>query len=538
MSYVARRELLAQVAGRYQLARPSQKTRILDEFVASTGYARKYALSLLAQPPPGPPEPLRRPRARRYGPAVQEALARAWLAANGICGKRLVPFLPELVASLERHGHLTLTAETRTALLALSPATADRLLLPLRRPDGARGRSLTRSGPLLKYQVPLRTFADWDDVQPGFVEVDLVGHGGGSAAGVFLCTLVLTDVATGWTECLPLLHKGQDTVLEALVRARELLPFPLLGLDTDNGTEFLNERLLAYCRTEAITFTRGRPHRKNDQCFVEQKNGVIVRQLVGYARYVGPETWVQLGELYRAVRLYVNFFQPSMKLVAKQRDGAKVQRHYDVARTPAQRLAATEALAPAARAWLTHLQAALDPVGLREQVLGLQETLQQRAVTAARGDRGWLTPAGAPSAPPQRFARAAAGLPEPGPGTSFLGEWVTERAPRLPQRCRPAAAPAVVRLYRTHPDAFAAVTPELRGWLAAAPDRPVASLLRELQARYPGQFADRQARTLERRVKAWRAELLQETAPPGGRETPVAPEEPRKRPVTLPGRRS
>jgi hypothetical protein len=183
------------------------------------------------------PAPIQRPRAPRYDAAVRDALAIAWEATNRLCGKRLVPFLPELVPSLERHGHLVLTEEVRARLLRLSPATADRLLRPLRQP--ARGVSTTKRGTLLKHQVPVRTFAQWDDVRPGFLEADSVAHCGGSIEGAYLHTLTLTDVATGWTECLALLHRTQHAVLQALDQARRLLPFPLLGLDTDNGGEFL-----------------------------------------------------------------------------------------------------------------------------------------------------------------------------------------------------------------------------------------------------------------------------------------------------------
>jgi hypothetical protein len=265
MSFRAKRELLAQVAPRYTEAGHAQKSVILDEFLAATGYARKYAIRLLAKPV-AVPGPIRRPRAPRYGPAVREALRVAWAAVNGICAKRLVPFMPELVRALERHGHLAVTDEVKALLLRLSPATADRLLRPVRRPHGI---GTTRPGRLLKQQVPVRTFAEWTDVRPGFLEADLVAHCGGNPEGPFLHTLTLTDVATAWTECLPLLHRTQSAVVEALDRARQLLPFPLLGLDTDNGVEFLNAELLAYCQREQVTFTRGRTANKNDQCFVE-----------------------------------------------------------------------------------------------------------------------------------------------------------------------------------------------------------------------------------------------------------------------------
>jgi hypothetical protein len=187
----------------------------------------------------------------------------------------------------------------------------------LRQPHGI---TTTKPGRLLKKQIPVRTFTEWTDGNPGFLEADLVAHCGGSADGAFLYTLTLTDVATTWTECLPLLHRTQHGVVHALQRARGMFPFPVLGIDTDNGSEFINEELLAYCISEGITSTRGRVANKNDQCWVEQKNGSVVRQLVGYDRFEGERAYRQLAELYRAVRLYVNFFQPSMKLRTKTRD--------------------------------------------------------------------------------------------------------------------------------------------------------------------------------------------------------------------------
>lgn len=233
---------------------------------------------------------------------------------------------------------------------------------------------------LLKHQVPVRTFADWNETQPGFFEVDVVAHCGTNAEGMFLWSLVLTDVATGWTECLALRHRSQDAVIDALDVIRQLLPFPLLGFDSDNGGEFLNYGVLAYCKREGITFTRGRAYKKNDQCFVEQKNGSIVRQLVGYDRYEGEVAYRQLAELYRAARLYVNFFQPSMKLVTKQREGSKVQRKYDAAQTPFQRLVSSGILAEERVQHLTRVFHALDPVRLLQQIQALQDALWRHVV--------------------------------------------------------------------------------------------------------------------------------------------------------------
>ncbi len=321
LSYRSKRELLQQIAPRYREASPALKTIILDEFIAATGYARKYAIRLLRHPVETKLT-IQRPRPPHYGPEVQQALHLAWTAANHICAKRLIPFLPTLVESLERHGHLHLSQECRTQLLSMSPATADRILGPYRKQE-RHGISTSRSGTLLKKQIPIRTFQDWNEARPGFMEADLVAHCGTQADGSYLYTLTLTDIATGWTECLSLLNRGQEAVVAALKRAQQLLPFPILGIDTDNGGEFINVELMAFCEQEQISITLGRPRRSNDQCYVEQKNGQIVRQVVGYDRFTGELAYRQLTELYRALRVYVNCFQPSMKLQTKQREESR-----------------------------------------------------------------------------------------------------------------------------------------------------------------------------------------------------------------------
>ena len=500
MSYRARQELLVRVAPRYQEASNSRKSRILDEFVATTGYARKYAIRLL-RGPVRVPAPVRRTRTPRYGPAVRDALTVAWSATNGICAKRLVPFLPELVPALERHGHLHLDADVRSLLLTLSPATADRLLRPVRQIGQPRGISTTKPGGLLKQQIPVRTFAEWDAVTPGFCEADLVAHCGGNTEGVFLHTLTLTDVATGWTECLALLHPGQDTVIQALTHARRLLPFPLLGLDTDNGGEFINGAVIAYCAETGTTFTRGRVANSNDQCFVEQKNGSIVRQLVGYDRYVGELAYRQLVELYRAVRLYVNFFQPSVKLQAKQRAGSHVRRVYDTARTPFQRVAASGVLDPATQARLERTAQALDPVRLLRQIQTLQDALWRHAVLPPSAMAAKPTPDAvrfdvhACSTVDDREASTGERDDVGGP------EQRRRRYRRTPRSLGP-------RTYRTRPDPFAAVWDEVRQELEAQPDRSAKAAFQALQQRYPGQFPDVQLRTLQRRVKDWRRSVI------------------------------
>jgi hypothetical protein len=503
MSFQARRELLFRVAPRYRESSRSEKTVILQEFAAATGYARKYAIRLLGAPEP-PSAVIRRPRPRRYSEEAQAALRLAWQAANCVCAKRLIPFLPQLVQSLERHGHLNIDEVTRTELLAMSAATADRILRSACGRDKHGGLSTTRRGTLLKSQVPVRTFSEWNDLQPGFMEADLVAHGGASAEGVYLHSLVLTDIASGWTECLALRRRGQDTVLQAIHAVRSLLPFPVLGLDTDNGSEFINDTLIKYCAEQRLTFTRGRVSRKNDQCFVEQKNGSIVRNLVGYDRFEGEAACRQLTELYRAARLYVNFFQPSVKLLQKSRDGSRVTRRYDRAQTPYQRLAAAELLVPEVASHLASLFESLDPLLLLRQIHRLQEAMWHHA----------LLPIGADLPAPRPVVRSfdAAGCGVLGPVTpaaDVVAEALARASePRGRRGYHRSTRQPVERYWRTRPDPFADVWPEVCRELETDADRTAKELFEWLQGRHPGRFPDNQLRTFQRRAREWRAAAL------------------------------
>ena len=380
MSLITRREVILVVSQRYRDARRLDKSRILDEFVAITGYERKYAIQVLNHPPQERRVRQTRLKARRYTPQVKDALVKLWRITDGLCGKRLVPALPDLVEALQRYGELTLDEPTRTLLLAISPATADRLLQDERRARQGRGRATTKPGTLLKHQIPVRTFADWDDERPGFVEVDLVAHCDDSVAGDFLYTLVLTDIATGWTECVPILNRSQKAVTAAIDLARTRFPFKLLGLDSDNGSEFINADLLRYCQDHHLTFTRSRPYKKNDQAHVEQKNWSIVRHFVGYDRFESQAAHQALVGLYGVLRLYTNFFLPSLKLIAKQRVDAKVRKTYDTATTPYRRVRASAILALDDLQDLDALYATLNPAALKRRLDHLQAALWQHAI--------------------------------------------------------------------------------------------------------------------------------------------------------------
>jgi len=351
---------------------------MLDEFTEVTGLHRKAAIRLLNRAS-YPRLNKRCGRKRQYGPEVGEALKAIWEASDRLCSKRLKPFLPEMVDVLRRHGEQRIDATQEAQLCGISPSTIDRLLRPCRKIGGRKPLSTTRPGNLLKSAIPIRTFADWEEDQPGFMETDLVAHCGESTEGFYLNTLCAVDVASGWTECLSVWGKWQVRVRQAVHHMRQRLPFTLLGIDSDNGGEFINQCLYNYCRDEKITFTRSRSYKKNDSCHVEQKNGNVVRRLVGYERYDTKASFEYLGRVYDLVRLYINFFQPTMKLVSKTRHGAKVHKVYDTAQTPYQRLAQAGVLTEAEKADLAATYHGLNPVKLLKQIENNLEQLWRTA---------------------------------------------------------------------------------------------------------------------------------------------------------------
>jgi hypothetical protein len=370
-----RKAVTKQMARRYARASKKGKGAMLDELCALTGWTRRHACRVLAQALGPAPSPERAARPRIYGAEEAEALRFIWALLGAPAGKRLAPFLPEIVEVLERSGERAFSQRCRAKLGRISAATIDRMLAPERARLRVRGRSGTKPGSILKRQIPIRTFADWDDARPGFCEVDLVAHDGGNASGEFCQTLVLTCVATGWTEMRALRNKAQRWSFAAIEDIERTMPFPLLGLDSDNGSEFINDQLFRWCGSKEITFTRSRPNRKNDNCFVEQKNFPVVRQQVGYARYDTEDELAVLEEIYRHLRLFVNFFQPQMKLVSKTRRGAKVTKRYDRAATPYRRALASPDVDEQVKAELTRTYFGLNPVALRREIGTLQDRL-------------------------------------------------------------------------------------------------------------------------------------------------------------------
>jgi hypothetical protein len=372
MSPQSVREYAASLRPRYVLASRAAKARLLDEFCRLAKRHRKSAIRLLrARPGRSTPRSGRPPC---YGPQVLALLRTVWEASDYLCGKRLAPFLPTLLEALERHRVLQVPPPLRPALLRISAPTIDRLLRPYRR-GHPRGLATTGpSHPALAAQVPIRTFGEWQGVRPGSLQVDLVGHCGDTLEGFFVTSLVAVDVATGWTECQAVWGKGYRRVGTGVHLIRQRLPMPLRELHTDNGGEFLNHLLVPWCRREGISFSRGRPHRKNDQAYAEQKNWAIVRRLIGYDRYTTHAALAQLNALYRILRLYWNFFQPLRKLTAKVRTGARVTKRYDRAQTPYQRLLASGVLTLDQCHALDTLYRTLNPVALRTQI---QESLRR-----------------------------------------------------------------------------------------------------------------------------------------------------------------
>ncbi len=363
------RTFLARLSKRYTKARKKDQTAILDEFVATTGYHRKHAIALLTGKRHwrDPAQPIHRQRRLTY--TTEDQAAVLWLIAlfDDIGSKRLRVAMNTELPTLRRKRHLRVSRTCYQHLLRVSPSTMDRWRRAARRP-GRRLRGGTKPGTLLKQQIPVRTFADWDDKRPGFGEIDLVQHDGGTNKGDFACTLTLTDVTTGWTELAATPNKAQVHVFAALKTERARLPFPLLGIDSDNGSEFINNELQRYCEKEELTFTRGRAGRKNDNAFVEEKNWSAVRRLVGYGRYDTPKQVAQLNALYRVYRLYFNHFLPLTKLLTTEHHGSHVKKIYDGPKTPYQRVLDSPDVSKQAKAKLRQEHAKLDVVKLKRQL--------------------------------------------------------------------------------------------------------------------------------------------------------------------------
>jgi len=530
MTLTARAELTNVVRRRYCASTGAEKRKILDEFIAVTGYHQKSAIRALNA------EPISRKRQTRvraslYDEAVRAALIVLWEASDRVCGKRLRALLPILLPALERNGHLHLLAPMRQKILAMSASTIDRLLRVPRSATGLQKRR--RAMPEARRRVPVRTFADWNEPLPGSMEMDCVAHCGDANRGSYVNSLVLTDIASGWTEAAPLVVRESGLLVETLERVRLGLPFALRALDVDNGSEFVNESLINYCLRHGIELTRSRPYRKNDQAWIEQKNGAVVRKLLGYRRFQGIAAAQAITRLYGASRLFVNFFQPSFKLAEKHREGAHVSKRYHPPQTPCERLLLAESLPEAAKAKLRGVANALDPLRLLEEIRAVQAHL----VMLADGE----TPPGVMAEPPDlsafisglssawrageirptfsvdakpRYLRSlqavgqqgvAAALSTNVAGPAAVSQPVAQTPPPFtavttPQRPQLIYAEPGTRAFHALTMVWPLVCRRLEGF----PNITSTQLFEELCIEFPGRFHPWQVRRLMKRVKVWR----------------------------------
>jgi hypothetical protein len=497
VSVQARRELVQALRSRYRASSRAEKTCILQEFASISGYHRKSAIRILNGSCEFCEPSFARLRPRLYDEAIRQALIVLWEASDRVCGKRLKALLPVLLPALERHKHLQVDPAIRAKLTDISAATVDRLLREVRSAN-SRGRA-RRAPTALRRSVPIRTFADWDDPPPGYMEMDLVAHSGETAAGSYVQTLSLTDLFSGWTECVPLLVRDSALVIEAVDALRGSLPFMLRGLDVDNGSEFLNDALVRYCAMQRIEFTRSRPYHKNDQAWIEQKNGAVVRRLVGYRRFEGMAAVEALSRLYGASRLFVNFFQPSFKLKEKTRLGSRVIKRYHAPETPCARLLASSAISEQVKSQLRGIAETLDPLQLLDEIRRMQSHL------------ALLSEGGHPHTP----------IAQQDDLSRFLsGLCTTWRQTEIrATHCEIAKPP---RYWRTRKDPFETAWPTIQQWLEVDPDQTGKDLFERLQHQHPGVYPNGELRTLQRRLKEWRSQMARKLVF-GVRQSAVGP---------------
>ena len=388
-----KKAITAEVGARYIRANKKDKGKILDEFCATTGYNRKYAARALRLTPGriigygriggrkvkyviGKSKKTKRVRNRIYTHDVFLALKKIWAIFDFICSKRLAPFMAEAIEILTKHKEISLNLEVKQKLVKISESTIDRLLKPEKEAYRmGKGRKGTKPGSLLKKAIPIRTFADWNEKKPGFIEADLVGHDGGISSGDFAQSLNFVDILTGWDESSACINKAQKHVFEAIKKISDRFPFKIAGIDSDNGSEFINAHMLRYCIDNKITFTRSRSYKKNDSCFVEQKNYSIVRRAVGYLRYDTKEEVDVLNKLYIYLGCYTNYFIPVTKLVLKTRKGSKVTKKYDEAKTPYRRVLECELIDDKIKEGLKQKYESLNPAELKRKITCLQDKL-------------------------------------------------------------------------------------------------------------------------------------------------------------------
>jgi hypothetical protein len=479
-----RKELITAVGQRYREASKGDRTKILDEFAELTKYHRKHAIRVLTNAPCGP-----RPKLARnplYDEAVRQALIVLWEAADRLCGKRLKALIPMLIDAMERHGHLSLDPAVKEKLLVVSAATIDRALRATREQIDGKRRRRSGVGAAIRRSIPVRTFSDWRNPPPGFFEVDMVEHcGGPKTDGNYVHSLVLTDIASGWTECVAMPVRNQLLVVQGMAKVAADLPFPMLGVDTDNDSAFMNETVFDYCKELGLEQTRSRAYKKNDQAWVEQKNGSIVRRLVGYGRLSGRVATQALAELYAVSRLYINFFQPSFKLKLKMRDGARVRKTYYPPMTPCDRLLGLPNVPETTKAKLRHQFIALDPVQLLQGI-----RLAQNALASLAEIRTHEPTPTAPIVDVTTFL-------------SSLSKAWQDGEVRPTHRTQPRRP----HWWRTRADPFEHAWPVVEHWLESESTITAKEMMARLAVMVPDAYATKaQLRTLQRRVKQWRAQ--------------------------------
>lgn len=477
VSKLVRKELVNAIRERYGRASKGEKEKILDEFTIVSDYHRKHAIRLLRNLMANEPRTIAIISKRVYDEAVRDALIVLWETADRICGKRLKAVIPNLVEAMERHGHLKLEPTLREKVLSVSASTIDRALRPIRKSTGNRKKK--RVFRKLSKEIAVKTSHDWQDSLPGYVEIDFVVHGGGSMFGEYLNSLVATDVCSGWTEAVPLLAREQSLAVEGLRRIQSQMPIIILGINSDNDTAFINDTLNFYCEQTGIVFTHSRVHHSNDQAWIEQKNGAVIRKIVGHERFSGLIAGQVMAQLFQAVRLYVNYFQPSFKLRDKIREGAKVKKWYNPPATPCERLLASKDVPEKAKEALRIQKEQLDPVELLHRIRQGQSAL----------------------------AALSTGAPSTGQNRQSLDQFLTQ----LPQLWRDGEVrpthrkdQAKARHWRTREDPFKGVWTDILLWLQIAPDSTAKSLFHRLKEEHPEQFIDGQLRTLQRRIGEWR----------------------------------
>ena len=383
MNMHIKHEVTKEVLPRYLKADKEEKKKILDEFSATTGYHRKSAIRKLRrlQMTPHFKESAAgihtRKRERIYDGYVEAVLEQIYEVLGGIGSRRIHPQVSIILEKGIKFGHIKTDPITEMKIRAMSRSTLDRMITRVRERNAIKGISTTRPGTLLKSEIPFRVGV-WEETDPGFSEIDLVAHCGDSASGMFISTLNTTDIATMWFESEPVMGKAQERVVEGLQEIEKRIPYSQRGIDSDNGSEFINRQLYEYCLKKKIIFTRSRSYKKNDNAHIEQKNYTTVRQVLGYQRFDTEEVFTLMQKLYRGpLRLYINFFQPSVKCIEKKRVGSKIKKIYDTAKTPFERVVAHSSIPETTKETLTRLFESLDPFQLRKEVDGLVRKIQE-----------------------------------------------------------------------------------------------------------------------------------------------------------------